>query len=64
MEKEKETAQEVPVQEQLKCAYLGCNNNGTTLDDVEIETGITEKKLVCKEHVGKLNQHIIAKGKI
>lgn len=53
------TALEIPVQEQSKCSYLGCDNNGTTLDDVEIETGVTEKKLVCKEHVGKLNQHII-----
>jgi hypothetical protein len=59
-----ETAQEVPAQEQQECAYLDCNNKGTILDNVEIATGLTEKKLVCKEHVGQLNQHIVIGGEI
>lgn len=63
MENKKETALEGQVQVQHKCSYLGCSNNGTTLDYVEIATGVTEKKLVCNDHVGKLNQHIIMDGK-
>ena len=59
----KETAPEVPVQEQSKCSYLGCNNIGTILDDVEVATGDIEKKYICKNHVGQLTQHIISKGK-
>ncbi|NRT33223.1 hypothetical protein BJV38_004194 [Clostridium beijerinckii] len=62
MKKRKETALEVPDQEQHKCAYLGCDDIGAILDDVEVATGITEKKLVCKKHVGQLNQHIRIKG--
>lgn len=56
------TALEVSVQEQ-QCAYLGCNNIGTNLDDVEVATGITEKQYVCKKHVGQLTQHIICEGR-
>lgn len=54
----KETAPEVPVQEQLECSYLGCKNTDTVLDDVEVAPGKIEKHYVCKKHVGTLNTNI------
>lgn len=48
MENKKETAPEVPVQEQYKCEYLGCNNIGTILDDVEVSTNFIAKDMYAK----------------
>ena len=62
MEKKNKTAQEPKVQEQHKCEYLGCNNIGTILDDVEVATNVEDQRYVCSKHVGELNQHIICEG--
>lgn len=39
---------------EIKCAYLGCENIGQTLDDVEVAPKVIEKKMVCNEHIGQL----------
>ncbi len=47
-----------------KCAYLGCEKEGTILDDVEVAPGVLEKQMVCKEHVGQLVGNITLKSRV
>ena len=57
------TAQEVSVQEQLKCEYLGCNTK-LILDDVEVSPGTIKKRYVCEKHLGELNKNILITSNI
>lgn len=47
----------------MKCTYLGCNKEGTKLDNVEVAPGIYQKKQICNKHKGQLVKNISKKGK-
>lgn len=47
----------------MKCAYLGCKNEGKIMDNVETSPGVIKKRCVCRLHLGKLTKNITSTGK-